>query len=117
MQKKSFDNPDETRTPPKTKIEVVKIGDRTLMRTTFEPGWKWSTDIKPTAGTDSCQSHHVIYALSGHLKAVMDDGTELEVGPGDVVDIPPGHDAWVMGDEPAVGIDIAAGDTYAKPSN
>ena len=117
MQKKSFDNPDEKRSPSSnTKIEVVKIAERTLMRTTFEPGWKWSNDIKPTAGTDSCQSHHVIYAISGQLKVVLDDGTELEVGPGDVVDIPPGHDAWVVGDEPAVGIDIEAGNTYAKPS-
>lgn len=117
MQKKSFDKPDETRTPPKTKIEVVKVGDSTLMRTTFEPGWKWSEHVKPTVGTDSCQAHHVIYAISGHMKVVADDGAEMELGPGDVADIPPGHDAWVVGDEPAVGIDIAAGTSYAKPSS
>lgn len=117
MQKKSFNTPDETRTPPKTKIEVVKIGDATLMRTTFEPGWKWSEHVKPSAGTDSCQAHHVICAISGHLKVVMNDGDEMEVNPGDIVDIPPGHDAWVVGDEPAVGIDVAAGVSYAKPSH
>jgi len=116
MQKKSFNTPDETRTPPKTKVEVVKIGDATIMRTTFEPGWKWSNDVKPTAGTDSCQVHHVICMLSGNMKVVLDDGTEGEAGPGDVVDIPSGHDAWVVGNEPVVGIDIAGGTSYAKPA-
>jgi quercetin dioxygenase-like cupin family protein len=116
MQKKSFNTPDETRTPPKTKVEVVKIGNQTLMRTTFEPGWKWSEHIKPTVGTDSCQVHHLIYSISGQMKVVMNDGTEAEVAPGDIADIPPGHDAWVVGDEPAVGIDFAGGVTYAKPS-
>ena len=114
MQNKSFNTPDETRTPPKTKVELVKIGDSTLMRTTFEPGWKWSEHIKPSAGTDSCQVHHVICALSGKLHVVLNDGTEIEVNPGDVADIPSGHDAWVVGDEPAVGIDIGGSVNYAK---
>lgn len=117
MQKKSFNTPDETRTPPKTKVEVVKLGDRTLMRTTFESGWKWSEHIKPTAGTDSCQVHHVICAISGQLRVVINDGTEIDVSPGDVVDIPAGHDAWVVGDEPAVGIDIVGDANYAKSSS
>jgi len=109
MEKKSFDTPDETRNAPKTKLEVVTIDDRPLMRVTFEPGWKWSEHVKPTAGTENCQVHHVIYAVSGHMKAVMvDDGTEIDIGPGDVADIPPGHDAWVVGDEPAVGIDAGS---------
>ena len=115
MQKKSFNAPDETRTPPKTKIDVVNIGDSTVMRTIFEPGWKWSEDVKPTAGTDSCQVHHLICMISGRLKVVMNDGTEGEAGPGDVVDIPSGHDAWVLGDEPAVGIDFGGGSNYASP--
>jgi quercetin dioxygenase-like cupin family protein len=109
MQKKSFNEPDKTTTLPKTKLEVVTTGNFTLIRNTFEPGWKWSEHVKPTAGTDSCQAHHVLCMLSGRLKAVMDDGAEIAAGPGDVVDIPPGHDAWVVGDEPVVGIDIAAG--------
>jgi uncharacterized cupin superfamily protein len=113
MQKKSFNMPDSTMTPPKTKVEMVKIGDSTLMRNTFEPGWKWSEHVKSTAGTDTCQVHHVLCGVSGQLKAVMKDGTEIEVGPGDVVDIPPGHDAWVVGDEPMVGIDVG-GAIYAK---
>jgi len=116
MEKKSFDSPDETRQTPKTKVEVVTIGGATLMRATFEPGWKWSEHVKPTAGTDSCQVHHVSYGISGRLKVVMDDGTEMEFGPGDVADIPPGHDAWVVGDEPSVSIDASGGATYAKPA-
>ena len=105
MQKKSFNSPDQTMTPPKTKIEVVDVDNGTIMRSTFEPGWKWSENIKPTAGTDSCQMHHLLCLTSGQLKVVMDDGTEMDFGPGDVADIPPGHDAWVVGDEAMVGID------------
>ena len=114
MEVKSFNNPDEVRTPPKTKIEVVKVGDSTVMRATFEPGWKWSECIKPIAGTNSCQAPHVNYVISGRMKVVMDDGTEMEMGAGDAADIPPGHDAWVIGNEPCVAIDFAAGKVYAK---
>ena len=114
MEVKSFDKPDEVRTPPKTKIEVVKVGDSTMMRATFEPGWKWSECVKPIAGTNSCQAPHVNYVISGRMKVVMDDGTEMEMGPGDAADIPPGHDAWVIGNEPCVAIDFAAGKVYAK---
>lgn len=114
MEVKSFNKPDEVRTPPKTKIEVVKVGDSTMMRATFEPGWKWSECVKPIAGTNSCQAPHVNYVISGRMKVVMDDGTEMEMGPGDAADIPPGHDAWVIGDEPCVAIDFAAGKVYAK---
>lgn len=114
MEVKSFNKPDEVRTPPKTKIEVVKVGDSTVMRATFEPGWKWSECIKPIAGTNSCQAPHVNYVISGRMKVVMDDGTEMEMGPGDAADIPPGHDAWVIGNEPCVAIDFAAGKVYAK---
>lgn len=114
MEVKNFSKPDEVRTPPKTKIEVVKVGDSTIMKATFEPGWKWSECIKPIAGTESCQAPHVNYVLSGRMKVVMDDGTEMEMGPGDAADIPPGHDAWVVGNEPCVAIDFAAGKVYAK---
>ncbi len=114
MEVKSLNNPDEVRTPPKTKIEVVKVGDTTVMRATFEPGWKWSECVKPIAGTESCQAPHINYVISGRMKVVMDDGTEMEMGPGDAADIPPGHDAWVLGNEPCVAIDFAAGKVYAK---
>ena len=114
MEKKNLSTPDEVRTPPKTKIEVVNVGDSTIMRATFEPGWKWSECVKPIVGTESCQAPHINYVLSGRMKVVMDDGTEMEMGPGDAADIPPGHDAWVVGNEPCVAIDFAAGKMYAK---
>lgn len=108
MQKKSFSEPDETKTPPKTKLEIINLDGKTLVKNIFEPGWKWSADIKPSAGTDSCQVHHLIYAISGNLEVAMDNGVGLKIAPGEVADIPTGHDAWVVGDEPFVGIDIGA---------
>lgn len=114
MEAKNFSKPDEVRNLPKTKIEVIKVGDSTIMRGSFEPGWKWSECVKPTAGTESCQAPHIMYVLSGRMKVVMDDGAEMEIGPGDAVDIPPGHDAWILGDEPCTAIDFAAGQVYAK---
>lgn len=112
--KKSFSTPDEVRTPPKTKVEVVKLGDKVVSKMTFEPGWKWSEHIKPTAGTDSCQVHHFGYQVSGVMHVKMDDGTEAESNAGDVVEIAPGHDGWVVGNEPVVVIDFTGGGTYAK---
>ncbi len=114
LQKKSFDTPDETRSLPKTKVEVVTFGDMTAMKTTFEPGWKWSEHVGPKVGTASCQVPHFGYVISGRMRIVMDDGKEEEVGPGDAVVIPPGHNAWVVGDEPYVGLDFQGGKTYAK---
>jgi len=111
---KNMGNPDETRSLPKTKGEVVKIGEHTVMRATFEPGWKWSECVKPTVGTESCQNHHVIYMISGKMTVRMDDGSEKEFGPGDAGVIPPGHDAWVIGPEACVSIDFTAGATYGK---
>jgi hypothetical protein len=107
MQKKRFEVPDETMAPPKSKVETVRIGDSVLSRMTFEPGWRWSNDTKPVVGTDSCQRHHFGYCLSGKLGTRMDDGTVLEFGPGDIVDIPPGHDGWVIGTEPVVFLEFA----------
>jgi mannose-6-phosphate isomerase-like protein (cupin superfamily) len=114
IQKKNFTAPDETRSLPKTTVEVVNLGDVTVMKLTLEPGWKWSECVKSTAGTSSCQVPHLGYVLSGRLKVVMDDGTEAELGPGDVDMIAPGHDAWVIGDEPFVGLDFEGGRIYAK---
>jgi len=105
MQKKSYNTPDKTMAPPKTKIEIVNVDGGTIARSTFEPGWKWSEHIKSTADTKTCQIHHLLSVISGRLKVVMDDGTEMEISPGDVADIPAGHDAWVVGDEPVIGID------------
>ncbi len=115
---KSFDSPDESRTPPKTKMDIVDLGGAKAARLTAEPGWKWSECIKPVAGTDSCQSRHLGVVASGTMHVVHDDGTELDLGPGGAYTIEPGHDAWVVGNETFVGyeFDTSAAASYAKPS-
>jgi quercetin dioxygenase-like cupin family protein len=115
MVKKSFEAPDETRPISKGKIEVVDVDGTQVMRANFEPGWRWSECVKPVAGTESCQVAHLIYVVSGRMVVRMDDGAESEIGPGDVSSIPPGHDAWIVGDEPFVGVDFQGGQTYAAP--
>jgi quercetin dioxygenase-like cupin family protein len=114
--KKSLDQPDETRPIEKGRVEVVELDVGTVMRTTFEPGWRWSECVKPVVGGDSCQVDHFGYCISGRLHVRMDDGQEFEFGAGEAGHIPPGHDAWVVGDEPYVGIDFQGGAEYAKPS-
>jgi quercetin dioxygenase-like cupin family protein len=116
MIKKSFAAPEETRSVDNGKMEFVDLGDATVMRVTFEPGWRWSESVRPIAGTDSCQVAHLIYVVSGRMVVKMDDGAESEIGPGDVSLIPPGHDAWIVGDEPFVGVDFQGGGVYAKPA-
>ncbi len=111
---RNFAEPDETRTFEKGRMEVVQLGDATVGRATFEPGWKWSECVKPIAGTDSCQVAHLGYVVSGRMHVVMDDGTEGEAEPGHLVDIAPGHDAWIVGDEPCVFIDFQGAPGYAK---
>jgi hypothetical protein len=112
---KSFEAPDETRPfEGKGKADVLRIGGHTVGKGVFEPGWRWSENVKPIAGTDSCQVSHLGYCLSGRMKVAMDDGTEGEVGPGQVAAIPPGHDAWIEGDEPCVFIDFGEFGDYAK---
>ncbi len=115
---RSFDSPDETRSPDKTKVEVVDLDGVKAARVTFQPGWRWSECVKPVAGTDSCQAHHVGVMASGRIHVRHDDGTEAELGPGDAYIIQPGHDAWVLGDEAVVGFefDSSAAQTYAKQS-
>ena len=95
-------------------MDVVTLGDFTLGRGVFEPGWRWSNDVKPIAGTDSCRTRHTGICVSGQMTVRMDDGTEAECGPGEVVAIPPGHDAEVVGDEPCVFIDFGEFGEYAK---
>lgn len=114
--KKSFSAPDETRPIAKGKVEVLNFGDLQPMRTVLEPGWRWSESVKPIVKTDSCQVNHLTYMISGRMRVRMDDGSEAEFGPGDVGAIPPGHDAWVVGNEPAVAIDFRGGAIYAKPA-
>jgi quercetin dioxygenase-like cupin family protein len=117
LERKTFDSPDETRTMSGMgTVELLEIGGMTVGKATFEPGWRWSEHVKPIAGTESCQVAHLGYILSGRQGVRMDDGTELEFGPGDMVAIPPGHDGWVIGDEPSVVLDFTGMATYAKPS-
>jgi hypothetical protein len=114
--KKSFESPDERRTPDKTDMQVVDLGSVKAARVTLQPGWRWSECIKPVAGTESCRSHHVGAVASGQLHVRHDDGTETEIGPGDAYVIEPGHDAWVVGSEPFVGyeFDSQAAETFAR---
>ena len=111
---KSHASPDEVRAPAKTRVEVVQLEGFTIGRFNFEPGWRWSECIKPVAKTDHCQASHVGYAVSGRITVRMTDGTEKTIKAGDSYTIPPGHEAWVEGDEPFVGIEVMSADTYAK---
>ena len=114
VSKKSVKKPDETRKFAKGKLEVVKVGEFTFGRGTFQPGWKWSNAVKPIAKTDSCQAHHVGYVISGRMAGVMDDGTKWEIGAGDIIDLPPGHDAWTVGKKPVIFLDFMGAAEYAK---
>jgi quercetin dioxygenase-like cupin family protein len=114
LESADFSRPQETREFPKGKLELITLNGITFGRATFEPGWRWSTHVRPIAGTNSCQSAHLGVQLSGTMHIRMDDGTERDFGPGQVVNIPPGHDGWVVGNEPAVFIDITGMENYAK---
>jgi hypothetical protein len=116
VEARDFESPDETRTPEKTQVDVLRFGTTTAGRFTFEPGWRWSECIKPVAGTDSCQVRHVGFAGAGRMGVKHDDGTEIEIGAGQAYVIEPGHDAWVIGDERFVGYEFEqkAAEEYAK---
>ena len=111
---KGFRQPDETREFPNGRAEILTIGDSEVGRYTFEPGWRWSNDVKPIAGTHSCEVPHFQYHVSGQIAIRMDDGSEFVAGPGEITSLPSGHDAWVVGDEPAVVIDWYGATNYAK---
>jgi quercetin dioxygenase-like cupin family protein len=113
-EKKSLESPDDTRRFEKGKVELVNVGGGAVGRYTFEPGWRWSEHVKPIAGTDLCQASHFLYQITGRMHVVMADGSEFEAGPGDVGVIPPGHDAWVVGNETVTGIDWSGLSDYAK---
>jgi class 3 adenylate cyclase len=117
LEVKSFRNADETRIFEKGRADIVTLADVTMARTIAQPGWRWSEHIRPLAGTISCQLHHLGFVVRGRLRIVLDDGTTREVGPEDVYDIPPGHDAWVVGDEEVEIFDYAgAMGSFAKPA-
>jgi len=115
LQTKNFSNADEVLTFPKGRSDNVTLGELTVGRLVQEPGWRWSDQIKPIAGTESCQFHHVGVGISGRGMIRMDDGTEMLISPGDVFDIPPGHDQWVVGDEPVVAIVWGGWRGFGKP--
>jgi class 3 adenylate cyclase/quercetin dioxygenase-like cupin family protein len=114
LRRKRFDKPDEVRTVEKARIELVELGEAVIGRTVFEPGWHWAEHVKAIVGTASCEVHHTGYVVSGHLRVEMNDGAEIELTPGDVFEVPPGHDAWVIGDEPWISIDFAGRRLFAK---
>jgi hypothetical protein len=111
---KSFNKPEEVRSFPKGKVELVKIGGAMIGRAIFEPGWRWSTSVQPIVKTKSCEAPHFQYHVSGTLKVVMDDGSQFECKAGDVSLFPTGHDAWVVGNEPVVIVDFQGMVDYAK---
>jgi hypothetical protein len=114
FESKSLNLPEEVRKFDKGKVELVNIAGATIGRATFEPGWKWSTCVKPIANTSSCQAAHFGYQVSGTMTTRMDDGTEMTSKAGDVLNIPPGHDAWVVGNEPVVVLDFQGMVDYAR---
>jgi uncharacterized cupin superfamily protein len=112
---KNFDSPDEVREfEGKGRAQVVQLAGQTVGKIICEPGWKWSNNVKPIAQTESCEVSHLGYVISGRMRIFMDGGEEFEVGPGDVVAIPPGHDAEVVSDDPYVGLDFGEFGEYAK---
>jgi hypothetical protein len=115
---KSFDSPDELRTPPKTQVAVVDLGGNKVARLTLQPGWRWSEVIKPIVGGDTCQARHVGAVISGTMHAVGADGVHAEFGPGTAYVIEPGHDAWVVGDTPVLAFEFESTTAggYAVPT-
>lgn len=106
LDRKSFDQPDERSEFPKGRVDLVTVGPHTLARMVVEPGWRWSESLGPVAGTARCQKEHFAYIVSGRAVNEWEDGTRIEFGPGDVVQTPSGHEAWVVGDEPLVFLDL-----------
>lgn len=114
LEVKSHNTPDEKRRPDKTEIDIVKVGDYTIGRMTFSPGWRWSDCIKPVVQTESCQNNHVGFCVSGALSVETTDGNRISINGGNSYTIPPGHDAWVEGDQPFVGIEFLSAAEFAK---
>jgi len=114
LESKRFSHPDEVRKFPKGRLDLLHFGESVIGRVTLQPGWRWSKDVKPIAKTKWCEAPHFQYAISGRLHFITSDGKEFEMKAGDVMSIPPGHDAWVIGNEAFVAIDWAGMAKYAK---
>jgi quercetin dioxygenase-like cupin family protein len=115
LETKKLDSPDEVRTPNKTRVEIVRMEGFTLGRFNLEPGWRWSECIKPVVKTEMCQVSHLGYAVSGRITVQMKDGTKKTISAGESYSIPPGHDAWVEGNERFVALEVLSAEQYAKP--
>jgi hypothetical protein len=114
VEARDFDSPDETRTPDKTRSEIVRMSGATVARLTLEPGWSWEECVKPVVGTESCQARHVGVATGGRMRVRHEDGTEAEIEAGQTYVIEPGHMAWVLGEEPFIGFEFASAEQYAR---
>ena len=114
---KGFAKPDEVREFPKGRLELIKIGGAMIGRAVFEPGWRWATSVQPIAKTKSCDAPHFQYHVAGILRIKMDDGSEFDCNPGDVSLLPSGHDAWVIGEKPAIVVDFQGMLDYAKDAH
>ena len=116
VEKRDFESPDESRTPDRTRADVVHLGGTAVARLTLEPGWSWSGCVQPVVGGDRCQLRHLGVVQSGRMRVTHDDGTELEIGPGETYVIEPGHDAEVLGDEQFVGFEFQphSAEEYAR---
>jgi hypothetical protein len=110
---RQFESPDERRDFENGSFEVIHAGGVTIGRARYEPGWRWSVDVGPVVGTTSCAIEHVGIVMSGRAAIAMDDGETAEVGPGDIFHVLPGHDSWVVGDEPYVSLHLLGADSYA----
>ncbi|HYI21442.1 MAG TPA: adenylate/guanylate cyclase domain-containing protein [Candidatus Limnocylindrales bacterium] len=117
LQRKRFEQPVEIRHFPHGQLDIVELDDVVVGRMTHEPGWRWSVHVRPIAGTDRCQYHHVGYTIQGRLHTQLEDGAEMILEAGDVFELPPGHDAWVEGDENWVALDFAGVRSYAQPAD
>ncbi len=115
LHRKPLDQPDEVRPFELGQTEIFEMDDFVIGRMVMHPGWRWRTHVRPIAGTERCMYHHLGYTVSGTLHVQMEDGTEGEIGPGDMFEIPPGHDAWVVGDEPWISVDFRGARSYARP--
>jgi len=115
VERRTFQQPDERRPAGSGEARILNVGEIGLMRVTLPAGWRWSIDVDPVVRTGSCQAPHLVYVLSGRIHIRMEDGTEEELGPADVGTVPPGHDAWTVGDEPVVYLDITGSGVWAKP--
>jgi quercetin dioxygenase-like cupin family protein len=115
VEKKNFAAPDDVTRFEKGKVDLVKLAAGTVGLAEMQPGWRWSEHVRPIAGTEWCEARHVGYVISGRLHVKMSNGEEFELGPGDVSELPPGHDAWVVGNEPYIGLDWTGMAEYARP--